>query len=210
MNLIKVVWRLLTNVDSVVKVLLQTYGVWIYPILFLIIFVETGVVVFPFLPGDSLLFVSGTLAASGALNVYLLFLIMSLAAILGDSINYAIGRYIGPKVFHKEHGKLLKKEYLYKTQAFYEKHGGKTIIIARFMPFIRTFAPFVAGIGRMRYPRFLAYNMLGGILWVCLFVSAGFFFGNIPFVKSNLSAVVLIIIFLSILPGIIEYLKRKP
>ncbi|MEK6892708.1 MAG: DedA family protein [Nanoarchaeota archaeon] len=209
MNLIKGAWQLLINVDFAVNALLQAYGFWIYLILFLIIFIETGVVVFPFLPGDSLLFVSGTFAAAGTLNVYLLFIILSFAAILGDSINYAIGRYLGPKVFYKEHGKFLKKEYLHKTQEFYEKHGGKTIIIARFMPFIRTFAPFVAGIGRMQYSKFLAYNIVGAILWVCLFVSAGYFFGNIPFVKNNLTAVVLVIIFLSLLPGIIEYLKRK-
>ena len=209
MNSISEVFSLLTNVDEYLNVLLQNYGILIYPILFFIIFVETGFVIMPFLPGDSLLFVAGTLAGSGLLNVYLLFVLLSLAAVIGDSVNYVIGKYIGERAFTDEHARFLKKEYLYKTQEFYEKHGGKTIVLARFMPFIRTFAPFVAGIGKMRYSYFLSYNIVGGVLWAGLFIFAGYFLGNIPFVKNNLTIVIFLIIFLSILPGIIKYLRKK-
>ena len=162
----------------------------------------------PFLPGDSLLFAIGAFAARGALNVTVLFVLLGLAAILGDSLNYSIGKYLGPKVF-KEQSRFFKKEYLVKTEQFYEKHGHKTIVIARFIPIIRTFAPFVAGVGKMQYGKFMFYNVLGGVLWVGLMLFAGYFFGNMQFVKENFSAVVIVIIFLSVLPGIIELLRHK-
>jgi len=175
----------------------------------LIIFCETGLVFTPFLPGDSLLFAAGALAALGSLNPLILFLLLAVAAILGDTVNYWIGEFIGEKLFDSKKLKFLKREHLDKTHQFYEKHGGKTIIIARFVPIIRTFAPFVAGIGSMTYAKFLSYNFLGGILWVGLFIFGGYYFGNLPFVKSNFSAVILAIVIISVLPGVIEYLRNR-
>ncbi len=173
------------------------------------IFFETGVVIFPFLPGDSLLFFLGTLVAIGSMNLPLLLIVLSAAAILGNDVNYRIGRFIGPKAFHKESGLLWKKEYLERTHKFYEKHGGMTICIARFMPIIRTFAPFVAGIGKMSYFRFALYNVAAGVTWVVFFVMLGFVFGNIPFVKKNYETVILAIVLISILPGIIAFGREK-
>jgi len=196
------------HLDKHLGQVIQTYGFWTYLILFLIIFCETGLVVTPILPGDSLLFVAGTFAAIGALRPDVLFVVLSIAAVAGDSVNYAIGHAIGPRVF-RENYRFLKREYLDRTEQFYERHGGKTIIIARFMPIIRTFAPFVAGVGSMRYPRFLAYNVAGGIAWIGLFVYGGYFFGNIPVVKRNFTLVILGIIFVSILPGIIEFVRHR-
>lgn len=196
------------HLDKNLALIIQSYGTFTYILLFLIIFCETGLVITPFLPGDSLLFAAGALAASGMLNIIFLFILLSLAAIIGDSMNYLIGNLIGPRVFH-EKSRFFKKEYLTKTQNFYEKHGGKTIIIARFIPIIRTFAPFVAGIGKMKYRKFLAYNIIGGILWVLLFLSAGYFFGTLPFVKNNFSLVIIAIIIISIIPAIFEYLRCK-
>ena len=196
------------HLDKHLGQVIQTYGFWTYLILFLIIFCETGLVVTPILPGDSLLFAAGTFAAIGALRPEVLFVLLSIAAVAGDSVNYAIGHRIGPRVF-RENYRFLKREYLDRTEQFYERHGGKTIIIARFMPIIRTFAPFVAGVGSMRYPRFLAYNVIGGIAWIGLFVWGGYFFGNIPVVKRNFTLVILGIIFVSILPGIIEFLRHR-
>ncbi len=193
------------HIDKYLDILIQSYGTLVYVILFLIIFVETGLVIMPFLPGDSLLFVAGTLAAADSLNVYMLFLILSIAAILGDTINYWIGSYFGEKIFTK----FIRKEYLDKTKLFYEKYGKKTIIFARFIPIIRTFAPFVAGVGKMDYAIFLSYNIIGGISWVAIFIFAGFFFGNIPFVKDNLAVIILAIIIISIIPPTIEYLRHK-
>ncbi len=184
------------------------YGALTYVILFLIIFAETGLVVTPFLPGDSLIFAAGTFAAIGSFEVNLLFVILTAAAILGDTANYWIGHYIGPKVFHKE-SKYIKKEYLERTHQFYEKYGGKTIIIARFVPIIRTFAPFVAGVGSMTYSKFVLYNITGGVLWVALFTYTGYFFGNIPFIKNNFSFVIIAIIIISVLPGVIEYFRHR-
>lgn len=173
------------------------------------LFCETGLVLTPFLPGDSLLFAIGAIASTGALDVQRLFPLLSVAVILGDSSNYWIGRAVGPKVFHKDTARFLNKKHLERTHAFYEKHGGKTVILARFLPILRTFAPFVAGIGRMHYPRFLAFSVGGTILWVGLFVHAGYFFGNIPVVKENFSLVIMAIIVISVLPAVIEFLKHR-
>ena len=200
---------ILLNLDKHLDFIIRTYGLWTYAIFFLIIFLETGLVVTPFLPGDSLLFAVGTFAALGSLDARWLIISLSIAAIAGDTANYWIGNFTGPKVFTKEKSRFLNKEYLYRTHRFYEKYGGKTIILARFIPIIRTFAPFVAGIGSMTYSRFIVYNIMGGIAWVVMFVLGGYFFGNIPFVKNNFSLVIFAIIFLSILPGIIEFLRSR-
>jgi membrane-associated protein len=191
------------------NIIIQSYGNWAYSILFLIIFSETGFVITPFLPGDSILFAVGALAASGSFNITLLFILLSVAAILGNIINYQIGRWSGPKIFFKENVRFLNKKYLEQAHQFYEKHGGKTIIITRFFPILRTFAPFVAGIGKMTYPRFLVYNFIGGISWIAIFVFGGYFFGNIPLVKQNFSLIILAIIFISILPAIIGYFRHR-
>ena len=197
------------HLDTHLGQLISEYGVWTYLILFLIVFCETGLVVTPFLPGDSLLFAAGAFAALGAFHVEQLWLTLASAAVLGDSTNYWIGRFVGPKVFSQEKSKLLNKKHLDETHAFYERHGGKTVIIARYLPIIRTFAPFVAGIGAMRYPRFLLFSILGTCLWISTFVFAGYFFGNIPFVKNNFTAVVMGIIVLSLVPGIYHVIKRR-
>jgi len=209
MEFIKSVIDFVLHLDRHLSGIIQHYGLWTYGILFVVIFVETGLVVMPFLPGDSLLFAAGTFAALGSLNVGWLLALLAAAAVIGDTVNYWAGHHLGPRVFHKENSRFFKKEYLDRTHAFYEKHGGKTIIIARFIPIIRTFAPFVAGIGSMSYGRFLAYNVMGGIGWVILFVTAGYFFGNIPFVKKNFSLVIIAIILISILPGVIEAFRHK-
>ena len=209
MELIKALVEILMHLDTHLDLVIRSYGVWTYGILFLIIFLETGLVVTPFLPGDSLLFAGGTFAALGSLDAKWLVVFLSIAAIAGDTVNYWIGHAVGPKVFTKEKSRLLNKEYLYRTHRFYEKYGGKTIILARFIPIIRTFAPFVAGIGSMTYRRFIIYNVFGGIAWVVLFVLGGYLFGNIPVVKQNFSLVIFAIIFLSILPGVIEFLRHR-
>jgi membrane-associated protein len=196
---------LFVNLDSHLHQLILDYGTYTYIILFIVIFSETGFVFAPFLPGDSLLFAAGTFAAKGSFNVNILLILLSAGAILGDTVNYWIGNYIGPKAFQKN-TKLFKKENLEKTHAFYEKYGGKAIIIARFIPIIRTFTPFVAGIGAMTYSKFLFYNVIGGLTWCILFIYGGYFFGNIPVVRNNFSMVILGIVFLSILPGIIKLL----
>ncbi len=200
---------LFLHLDKHLNEIIISYKSWTYLVLFLIIFCETGLVFTPFLPGDSLLFAAGALAALGSLNPLILFLLLAVAAILGDTVNYWIGEFIGEKLFDSKKLKFLKREHLDKTHQFYEKHGGKTIIIARFVPIIRTFAPFVAGIGSMTYPKFLSYNFLGGILWVGLFIFGGYYFGNLPFVKSNFSTVILAIVIISVLPGVIEYLRNR-
>jgi membrane-associated protein len=200
---------LFLHLDKHLNLLVQDYHQWTYLILFVVIFCETGLVVTPILPGDSLLFAVGAIASLGSLKVEVLFISLSIAAILGDTVNYWAGNFIGPKVLHKEKVKFFKKEYLERTHKFYEKYGGKTIIIARFVPIIRTFAPFVAGIGTMSYLKFITYNVVGGILWIVVFVFGGYYFGNIPLVKRNFTIVILVIIFISILPGIIEFLRHK-
>jgi membrane-associated protein len=200
---------LFLHLDKHLNSLIQDYGLWTYLILFIVIFCETGLVVTPLLPGDSLLFAAGAFAASGVLNPFWLFGLLAIAAVAGDTVNYWIGNWVGPKIFHQEEVRFLKKEYLIRTHEFYERHGGKTIIIARFIPIIRTFAPFVAGIGQMTYFRFISYNVIGGITWIALFVYGGYFFGNLPVVKRNFTLVIMAIIFISILPGIIEFFRQR-
>ncbi|MDH4200376.1 MAG: DedA family protein [Spirochaetia bacterium] len=197
------------HIDKYISILIEQFGNGSYYVLFLIIFCETGLIITPFLPGDSLLFAIGAFCAKGDLNVWTTSLLLIAAAILGDSVNYAAGKFIGPKIFHFEKTLFFRKEYMIKAHAFYEKHGGKTIIIARFVPIVRTFAPFVAGIGKMNYPKFIMYNVLGGSLWVFLFIGAGFYFGNLEYVKNNFTLVIFAIIVISIIPGIIEYIKVK-
>lgn len=206
--MVKKLIDIVLNVDDYLKDLVPEYGLWIYAILFLIIFCETGLVVTPFLPGDSLLFAIGALAGAQVLSLPVILVLLTIAAILGDTVNYWIGHYFGPKVF-KGDGRFLRKQYLDKTHDFYERYGGKTIIIARFVPIVRTFAPFVAGVGSMTYGKFMSYNVFGAILWVVSMTMSGFFFGNFKIVQDNFSLVILMIIFISILPGIIEYVRER-
>jgi len=195
------------HLDMYLDTVIQQYGVWMYLILFVVVFLETGVVVTPFLPGDSLLFAAGALCARGDLAVGWLFVFLWLAAVFGDTVNYSIGHLIGPRAFHGRN-RLFKREHLDRTHQFYERHGGKTIVLARFIPIIRTFAPFVAGIGRMSYGRFVTYNVLGGLLWTALFVFGGYYFGNQPLVKRNFTFVILAIIVISLLPLVIEFVRN--
>jgi len=206
---IKDVIDLFLHLDTHLQTVIQSYGTWTYVILFLIIFCETGLVVTPILPGDSLLFAAGAFAATGSLDLAWLLILLTVAAVLGDAVNYAIGHFMGPKVFSQPDSRFLKREYLDRTHQFYEKYGGKTIIIARFVPIVRTFAPFVAGVGSMTYAKFASYNVVGGLLWVGVCVLAGYAFGNIPVVQENFTLVILGIIFVSILPGIIEFLRQR-
>ena len=214
MELIKYLIDFILHLDTHLVELVSRYGTFSYGILFAIIFCETGLVVTPILPGDSLLFAIGALSAKGALNIYTITILLMLAAIIGDSTNYWIGYFVGPKVFRSESSRWLNRKHLERTSQFYEKYGVKTVIIARFMPIVRTFAPFVAGIGRMYYPRFLFFSVLGSFLWIGSFVTAGYLFGNIPVVKRNFTLVVLAIIFVSLLPALIEAMRarreRKP
>ncbi len=196
------------HIDRHLLELSMTYGLWVYAILFLIVFFETGVVVTPFLPGDSLLFATGALAAAGVLDIGAVLVLLSAAAIIGDNMNYWIGRGVGPRVF-SEGSRLFKQEYLLRTKRFYEKHGGKTVVLARFMPIVRTFSPFVAGIGRMPYARFLAFDVGGGIFWVCGFSLLGYFFGNAPIVKQNFGLVIVAVIVLSVVPIMVEALRAR-
>lgn len=197
------------NIDEYLGLIISTYGTTTYLLLFLIIFIETGLVIMPFLPGDSLIFASGAFAAIGSLNIYLIIILLISAAILGDSVNYWLGNKFGRKLFTREKSKLFNKEHLIKTEKFYDKYGSKAIVIARFMPVIRTFAPFVAGMASMKYSKFLLYNVFGGIIWVMIFALGGYFFGGIPIIKENFSIVILIIIFSSLIPLLIEVIKRK-
>lgn len=196
------------HLDKYLGGIIQDYGLLVYLILFMVIFLETGLVVTPFLPGDSLLFAAGTFAAIGSLNLAVLLIILIVAAVLGDSLNYAIGHKIGRPLFSKENAKFFNRKYLLKTEQFYEKHGNKAIILARFIPIIRTFAPLVAGIGNMHYPKFLAYNIIGAIIWIALFTLGGYFFGSIPFVKENFFLVIIAIIIASFIPVIIELTRH--
>ncbi len=207
MDVIMLLIDFVLHIDRHLRALCTDYGTWVYVILFVIVFCETGLVVTPFLPGDSLLFAVGSMAAIGALDLYGVMLILIVAAILGDTVNYSVGHYVGPKVFHEEHGRFLNKEYLLRTHRFYERHGGKTIVIARFLPIIRTFAPFVAGIGSMSYPRFLFFNVFGGVLWVLLFVLSGYWFGNMPVVQKNFSLVIIALVLIPAIPSVVEVVR---
>jgi len=202
-------WDLLVHLDRDLAVLLQQHGAWVYLLLFVIIFCETGLVVTPFLPGDSLLFIAGALAAGGGIDVHLLALLLVAAAVLGNTVNYSIGRFIGPKVFHWEESRFFNRRALHRAHAFYERHGGKTIVITRFVPILRTFAPFVAGIARMTYANFTAYNLAGALAWVLSLLYAGYWFGNVPFVKQNLTWVMLGIVVLSVTPLAFEYVRQR-
>ena len=210
MEWVRTLIDLFLHLDEHLNTVIQSYGTWTYVLLFLIIFLETGVVVTPFLPGDSLLFAAGALAAldGSSLNVMLLFVLLFIAAVLGDTVNYWIGNQIGPRVFQRDY-RFLKREHLEQTQRFYAKHGGKTVVLARFVPIVRTFAPFVAGVGTMHYGQFILYNLLGGFLWTAIFIFSGYFFGNIPFVKQNFEFVVVAIILISLLPMVIEYFRGR-
>ena len=211
MEFIKLLWDIFLHLDVHLANLVAEYDVWVYAILFLIIFCETGLVVTPFLPGDSLLFVAGALSAlpSNGMNVHLMVVLLIVAAILGDASNYTIGQFFGKKLFSNPDSKIFKQKYLDKTHAFYEKHGGKTIILARFVPIVRTFAPFVAGMGRMTYRHFAFYNIVGGIAWAVIFIYLGYFFGSLDFVQKNLKILVIVIIFVSLLPMIFEIWRNR-
>lgn len=211
LDVIKFLIDLFLHLDKHLSAIIESYGTWTYGLLFLVIFMETGFVVTPFLPGDSLLFMAGTFGSpvlGSKLNIWVVWALLCVAAVAGDTANYWIGHFIGPKAFSGE-VRFLKKQYLDRTHAFYERHGGKTIVLARFVPIIRTFAPFVAGVGEMSYGKFISYNIIGGIAWVTLFTWGGYFFGTLPFVQNNFSFVVLAIIFLSVLPAVIEVVKER-
>jgi membrane-associated protein len=209
MELIIYIADIFIHLDRHLGVIIQAFGSWTYVIFFLVIFCETGLVVTPFLPGDSLLFGLGTFAALGLLKLEWLLILLSIAAVAGNMVNYAIGQFVGPKVFQKENVRFFNREYLDRTHRFYEKHGGKTIVIARFIPIIRTFAPFVAGIGKMTYTRFTLYNVLGSVAWVTIFIAGGYYFGNLPVVKRNFTIVIFAIIIISVLPIIFEYIRHR-
>lgn len=209
MNFINKFIDIVLHLDKYLGVLINNYGIWVYVILFLIILLETGLVVTPFLPGDSVIFASATFAALGVLNIFIIMISFIFAAIIGDTMNYNIGKYLGRKLLEKKDSKFIKKECIDKTNEYYDKYGGKTIVIARFVPIVRTFAPFVAGIGSMKYKEFISYNALGGILWVFLISILGYFFGNIPVVAKNFSIVIIGIIIVSILPALIGVFKGK-
>lgn len=211
MEIIEYLIDLFLHLDKHLSVIIQQYGTWTYLLLLAVIFMETGLVVTPFLPGDSLLFAAGTFASpalGSPLNIWLLWFLLCAAAILGDTVNYWVGHLVGPRAFSGE-VRFLKKEYLDRTHAFYERHGGKTIVLARFVPIIRTFAPFVAGVGAMSYGKFISYNVFGGVLWVTLFTWGGYFFGNLPFVQKNFSLVVIAIVLISVMPAVVEVIKEK-
>jgi len=211
MDFIYLVIDFILHIDAHLAELVAEYGIWVYAILFLILFCETGLIVTPFLPGDSLLFVAGALAAlpTNDLNVHLMVAVMITAAIIGDAVNYTIGRLFGERLFSNPNSKIFRRSYLDKTHAFYERHGGKTIILARFVPIVRTFAPFVAGMGHMSYRRFAFYNVTGAVIWVLLFTYAGYLFGNLPVIQENLKLLIVGIIVLSIMPGVIEIIRHK-
>ncbi len=208
MQLLAQLFDFILHIDKHLGEIIAAYGYWTYSILFAIIFMETGLVVMPFLPGDSLLFAAGAFAATGALNVWVLFILLFVAAVVGDSVNYWVGNRIGPRVF-QEDVRFLKREYLERTQRFYDKHGGKTIFLARFIPIIRTFAPFVAGVGTMHYSKFIMWNVVGAFVWTSVFIFAGYFFGNIPIVRDNFGLVVIAIILISVMPVGYELLLHR-
>ncbi len=208
MEFLKTLIDFFIHLDVHLNEIIQNYGIWTYAILFLIIFMETGFVVTPFLPGDSLLFAAGTFAGLGLLDPFLLFALLTIAAVIGDAVNYKIGNVIGSRVFEKDY-RFLNRSHLEKTERFYEKHDGKTIVLARFVPIVRTFAPFIAGVGTMKYSKFVVYNISGALIWTSLFIFVGYFFGNLPFVKHNFEIVIMSIIFISVLPMVIEYVRER-
>ena len=209
MEMIASLWNFAVNLDAHLAAFVAEHGVWVYGLLFLIVFCETGLVVIPFLPGDSLLFVVGALAAAGGMDIGLVMIVLVAAALCGDNVNYWVGRWLGPRVFQKREARWLNHEYLERTQAFYERHGGKTLVMARFVPIVRTFAPFVAGVGRMRYARFLAFSIGGALLWVISLCLAGYFFGNIPVIKQNLTVVIMVIIAISVMPVVMSWWSAR-
>jgi membrane-associated protein len=206
MTFVQFLIDLFLHLDKHLSAVITQYGTWTYGLLFVVIFIETGFVITPFLPGDSLLFAAGTFAALGSLNVWLVFLLLAIAAVVGDTVNYWIGHYLGDRAYNI---KWIKKEYLDRTHGFFEKYGVKTIFLARFVPIVRTFAPFVAGVGRMSYKDFFSYNVFGGITWVALFTFTGYFFGNIPFIRDHFSLVVIAIVLISLVPMVVEAIKAK-
>ena len=209
MELLTLLLDFILHIDRHLAALVADYGAWIYVILFLIVFCETGLVVMPFLPGDSLLFLAGALAALGGMHIHLLVGLLIVAAILGDTLNYHVGKHLGHRLVARPDSRWFHHEWLDRTHAFYDRHGGKTVVIARFVPIVRTFAPFVAGMGSMAYGRFLRYNVLGGIAWVTSFAYAGYWFGNVPVVKQNLSLLIVAIVGVSMLPGVVGYLRHR-
>jgi membrane-associated protein len=209
MSIIGTLLNVILHLDKYLNLILQNYGMWTYSIIFLIIFCETGLVITPFLPGDSIIFATGALASIGSLSIINLFIIFFISAIAGDALNYYIGKKIGDKILEKEDVKYINKEYLKKAHVFYARHGSMTIVLGRFIPVIRTFVPFIAGIGKMGYSKFIIYNMLGGFLWVTLFLGGGYFFGGLPFVKQHFSYVVIAIVIISIIPAIVMLIKEK-
>jgi membrane-associated protein len=209
MELIAFAWDLAVHLDKHLAAFVAHYGVWVYALLFAIVFCETGLVVTPFLPGDSLLFVVGTLAAVGGMDIGLVMAVLIAAALCGDNVNYNVGRWVGPRVFSKEASRWLNPAYLQRAHNFYARHGGKTIILARFVPIVRTYVPFVAGLGRMPYMRYLSYCVLGALLWVGSLCLAGYYFGNIPAIRDNLTVVIMVIVLLSISPGLVAWLKTR-
>lgn len=209
MDLVNYIINLMLNLDIYLSYIINLFGIWTYLLLFVVVFSETGIIFLSFLPGDSLLFVIGALSANGEINFFFSIILLTLAAILGDTINYSIGKYVGPKIFNKENSIFFNKNHLIEAHDFYEKYGGKTIILGRFIPVIRAFAPFIAGIGKMPYKKFLSFNIIGGFLWVMLIVSIGYLFGNIPIIKNNLSIIIIIIVAISILPIIVKNLLKR-
>ncbi len=206
MNFVQILVDLFLHLDKHLSAVITQYGTWTYGLLFVVIFIETGLVVTPFLPGDSLIFAAGTFAALGSLDVWLVFLLLAFAAVLGDTVNYWIGHYLGERAYNI---KWIKREYMDRTRGFFDKYGRKTIFLARFVPIVRTFAPFVAGVGQMSYGAFISYNIFGGIVWVALFTFAGYFFGNIPFIRDHFSLVVIAIVLISVMPMVYEAVKAQ-
>jgi len=209
MTIIRTIIKAVLHLDKYLNIIIQNYGMWTYGLLFLIIFCETGLVFTPFLPGDSILFATGAFASTGSLNIFALFIIFFVAAVVGDTANYHIGKKIGNGILEKQNVKFINKEYLNKAQNFYNKHGSMTIVLGRFIPIIRTFVPFVAGIGKMKYSKFITYNILGGFLWVTLMLGGGYFFGGLPFIKDHFSFVVIAIIAMSAIPVIVAFINSK-
>lgn len=209
MSIIENLINIVLHFDKYLNIIIQNYGAWTYGIIFLIVFCETGLVITPFLPGDSIIFATGALASEDMMEIFTLLIIFFLAAVLGDTVNYYIGKKIGTSILEKGNIKFINKEYLNKAHRFYEKHGSIAIVIGRFIPIIRTFVPFIAGIGKMSYSKFITYNMLGGFLWVSLFLGGGYFFGNLPFIKHNFSYVLITIIIISFIPAVVTFIRSR-